>query len=156
MHAWFRLKWLADIGALLAQAPDQASRLLEVSRIQKTERSAMQALLLCHRFWDTPLPAQMPAANWPVRRLVDMACSAMTAGNSVTEPTDLRFGNARINLSLYLLSSNPRYLWRELHYQLLLPIGREKLPERIRFLFPLLRLPLWVASKLRFRTAAHQ
>jgi hypothetical protein len=150
-HAWFRLKWLADIGAMLARSSDSASRLLETSRRQGTERTVMQALLLCHRFWGTPLPPQMPVADWRVRGLVDSAYSAMTAGDAEAEPTDRLFGLAQIRLSNYLFSRNRRYLWHGFLCELFLPTDMEGLPARLQFLYPVLRLPMWVVRKLKFR-----
>jgi len=150
-HAWFRLKWLVDIEALLAKDHEAASRLLMRSQLQGTERAAMQALLLCHQFWNTPLPAQMHAANWPVRHLVRTAYAAMTAGGAIAEPQARRFDSTRIYASHFFLSSSLVYLWRECMDQFMLPDDWDKLPAGIRFLYPLLRVPIWVVNKLRHR-----
>lgn len=155
-HVWLLLKWLADVGALLALSPDAASCLLERSRAQGTQRTAMQALLLCHSFWDLPLPSQMPAANWAVRSLVRQAHSTMTAGNALVEPYDRRFGTTGIVLSRDLLSGSPRYLLNQLLSHLFSATDMERFPPRILFLYPVIRFPLWVVRKLRFRkTLAH-
>ena len=153
-HSWFRLKWLADVGALLAKNPEAASRLLEVSRSQGTSRSAMQALLLCNRFWGTPLPEQMPVAGRVVRKLVDVASSAMTAGKAATETHDPRFGTTRTNMHQYLLSSRPAYLWRQMLIDCLTPSDVDRLPEKVQFLYPLLRFPLWLVRKLAIQKPA--
>jgi hypothetical protein len=150
-HLWLCLKWLADVGALLAQAPDAASCLLERSRSHGTQRTAMQALSLCHSFWELPLPSQMPAANWVVRSMVRQAHSAMTAGNAAVGPDDQRFGTTRLVLSRDLLSGSPRYLWNQLLSHLFSAGDRKRLPPPIRFLYPVIRFPLWVVRKLRFR-----
>jgi hypothetical protein len=155
-HTWFRLKWLADVGALLAKSPDASSRLLEKALSQGTERSAMQGLILCHHFWNTPLPPQMRSDGWQLRGMVWMAYAAMSGDNAVKEPKDRRFGTTLNSMSLYLLNSSPRYLCHQLLHDLLLPVGRERLPARLRFLYPLLRLPIWVVRKLGFRKAVAQ
>jgi len=145
-HVWFRLKWLADIGALLAKSPEAGSRLLQTSRQHRTERIAMQALLLCHTFWNTPLPTQMKVPKWVARGLVKMACSAMTVGNGTTEPTERSLGILRIRLLsyFYLFYNSPRFLQEILLNEMFLPTDMERLPARIRFLYPLLRLPLFM------------
>jgi hypothetical protein len=157
-HAWYRLKWLADIGALLAKSPDAASRLLETSRCQRTERTAIQALLLCHRFWDTPLPAEMPVADWVARGLVKMPCKAMTFGRGAVEATDRLFGIARIRLSsyFYLFSDNPRVLGQILLHELFSPTDIERLPVPFRIFYPALRLPLFVARLSQSRNAVRR
>jgi len=157
-HAWFRLKWLADIGALISQSPESASLLLETSRSQRTERAAIQALLLCHLFWDTPLPAEMAAANWVARGLIKMPLKAMTAGKGATEATDRMFGIARIRISsyFYLFSDNPRALCRIFLNELFSPTDIERLPAPLRFIYPLLRLPLFVTRLSQSRKGSHQ
>jgi hypothetical protein len=77
----------------------------------------------------------------------------MTTGDAVAEPTDRRFSLARIRLSNYLFSQNRRYLWHGFLCALFLPTDMEKLPARLQFLYPVLRLPMWVARKSKFRKA---
>ena len=58
LHWWNQLKWLADIGALLAAARDGAAgRLYRAAENRGAGRAAAQAMLLCQRLLGVPLPA---------------------------------------------------------------------------------------------------
>ena len=56
LHWWNQLKWVADIGALLATAPDNAERFNNSAKVKGAGRAAAQAMLLCKQLLDTPLP----------------------------------------------------------------------------------------------------
>ena len=79
-------------------------------------------------------------AGWR-RRLLN----AMTAGQSEREPRDVRFGTTRGSLSTFLLSRSWRYRLAELNNHLTnqTDVLTVPLPERLWFLYPVLRLPLW-------------
>ena len=50
LHWWNRLKWLADVNALLASTPeDGVERLVRAAEARGAGRAAAQALLLCQR-----------------------------------------------------------------------------------------------------------
>ena len=60
LHWWNRLKWLADINALLAATPERdVERLIRAAEARGAGRAAAQALLLCRRLLGTPLPARL-------------------------------------------------------------------------------------------------
>ena len=80
----------------------------------------------------------------------------MTTGQGEHDPHDARFGTTRGSLSTFLLSRSWRYRLAELNFHLTnqTDVLTMPLPERLRFLYPLLRLPLWVwrhAAKRRVR-----
>ena len=57
LHWWNRLKWLADINALLAAAPeDGVERLFRAAEARGAGRAAAQAMLLCRRLLGRPCP----------------------------------------------------------------------------------------------------
>ena len=57
LHWWNQLKWLADIGALLAAEPEGgAERFYRAAEARGAGRAAAQAMLLCQRLLGTPLP----------------------------------------------------------------------------------------------------
>ena len=146
-HAWFRLKWLADIGALLEAAPHgEAQRLLSGTASRDAARPAAQAALLAQRVLGTTLtPSPVPRDDRVVPWIVTMAFAAMTRGDGELEPQQLAFGSILIKASEYLLKG-----WRFKLAQ----AGRDfvsfedwqlvPLPDRYVFLYPLLRLPLWL------------
>jgi hypothetical protein len=149
LHWWNRLKWLADINALLVAASnDSAERLLRAAEIRGAGRAAAQALLLCHRLLGAAVPAQliaMLARSTAVRWLEATALHAMTTGQGEHDPHDVRFGTTRGSLSTVLLSRSWRYRLTELNFHLTnqADILAVPLPERLRFLYPFLRFPIW-------------
>jgi Uncharacterised nucleotidyltransferase len=150
LHWWNRLKWLADVNALLASKPeDSIERLVRAADARGTGRAAAQALLLCQRLLAAPLPARLMTTlskSARLRWLQATALSAMTTGQGEGDPHEVRFGTSRGSLSTFLLSSSWRYWLRELKLHLInqTDVLTVPLPERMRFLYPLLRLPLWV------------
>jgi hypothetical protein len=149
LHWWYRLKWLADINALLAAATEASKeRLFRAAETRGACRAAAQAILLCRRLLKTGLSAPLPATvgkSLTMRWLEATAVSAMTAGQSESEPRNVRFGTARGSLSTFLLSRSWRYRLAELNNHLTnqTDVLTVPLPERLWFLYPVLRLPLW-------------
>lgn len=145
--SWYRLKWLADVGALLATQPEGgAERLNCAAEARSAGRAAGQAMLLCQRLLGTPLAAPLmttirnsPKGRW----LEETALNAMTAER---ERRDARFGTTLGTLSAFLLRKNWRYRLAELRTLLTnqTDVLAVPLPERFRFLYPVMRLPLWV------------
>ena len=149
-HWWNRLKWLADVNALLASKPEGSiERLVRAAEVRGTGRAAAQALLLCRRLLGATLPAQLTATlckSATVRWLEATALQAMTTGHGEQDPHEARFGTTRGSLSTFLLNRSWRYRLKELNLHLnnQTDMLTMPLPERLRFLYPLLRLPLWV------------
>jgi hypothetical protein len=149
LHWWNRLKWLADVNALLAAAPEGGvERLIRAAEARGAGRAAAQAMLLCRRLLGTPLPSHLLAAlgrGATERWLEATALSAMTGGHAEHDPHDARFGTTRGSFSTFLLSRSWRYWLAELNNHLTNPtdVLTVPLPERLRFLYPVLRLPLW-------------
>jgi len=150
LHWWYRLKWLSDINALFATMPeDRIEHLVQAAEERGAGRAASQALLLCMRVFRTHLPASLTATldNSPkMRWLVATALNAMNTGQGEYDPHEVRFGTTRGSLSTILLSRNWRYRWAELGIQLTNPtdVLTLQLPQPLGFLYPILRLPLWV------------
>ena len=149
LHWWNRLKWLADVNALLASTPeDSVERLVRAAEAKGAGRPAAQALLLCRRLFATSLPKRLIATrakSTTVRWLEATALDAMTTGRGEREPRDERFGTTRGSISTFLLSRSWRYRLSELaiHLTNQTDVLAVPLPERLRFLYPILRLPLW-------------
>jgi hypothetical protein len=80
--AWFRLKWLADLAALLAGAGEaEIRRLYERSQALGAGRSAGASLLLCHGLLGTPVP---PGLLRTLRRDPSVALLVHAARKSMT------------------------------------------------------------------------
>jgi hypothetical protein len=148
LHWWHRLKWLADINALLSAPESDVERLIGSARARGAGRAAAQALGLCQRLLGTPLPDRSMASLGSgalERWLETTALNAMTKGKGEDDPHEARFGTTRGSLSTFLLSRNWRYWLAEMGFQLTnqTDVLMVPLPERLRFLYPILRLPLW-------------
>jgi hypothetical protein len=149
LHWWNRLKWLADVNALLASTPnDGVERLVRSAEARGAGRAAAQALLLCQRLLGTNLPTRLMATldkttmmGW----LEATAVNAMTKGQGEHDPHEVRFGTTRGSLSTVLLSRSWHYRLAELGLQLTSPtdVLTLPLPRPLRFLYPVLRLPFW-------------
>jgi hypothetical protein len=149
LHWWYRLKWLADINALLAAASeDSVERLIRAAEVRGAGRATAQALLLCRRILGTPIPDRLMATltnDSTLRWLEGTALNAMTTGWEEREPRKERFGTTRGSLSTFLLSRSWRYKLAELSVHLMSQSDMltVPLPERLWFLYPGLRVPLW-------------
>jgi hypothetical protein len=149
LHWWNRLKWLADVNALLASMlEDDVERFVRAAQARGAERAVAQALLLCQKLLRTPLPTSL-RATWDtsttMRWLEATALNAMTTGEGELDPHAARFGTTRGSLSTVLLSRSWRYQLAELAIQMTngTDVLTLPLPQRLRFLYPFLRLPLW-------------
>jgi len=156
-HCWYRLKWLADIAALLGSADARKIEELFDGAVERgAGPAAAQALLLSLRLFALPLPdslLQRFTRSARARWLERIGIWALTTGNEETVPTDLPFGATKITLSSYLLRSGVRYWLTELRIQftstrdmLMLP-----LPKPFLFLYPALHVPLWLCRRMMGR-----
>jgi hypothetical protein len=149
LHWWNRLKWLADVNALLASTPQNSvERFVRAAEIRGAGRAAAQALLLCRKLFQTSLPASLTATldkSVTMRWLEATALKAMTMDQCKHDPHEVRFGTTRGSLSTFLLNRSWRYQLAELGIHLTNPtdVVTIPLPQSLQFLYPVLRLPLW-------------
>jgi hypothetical protein len=142
VHCWFRLKWLADIAALLARQPEGGiERFYRAAHARGAGRCAAQAMLLCQRILGTPIPHELITSlskDAAVRWLDAIAMKAITA--------ERRLGTTWNSLALFLLDSDWRYRLAELNDYSTNPVDilTLPLPKKLRVLYPALRLPLWL------------
>jgi Uncharacterised nucleotidyltransferase len=154
-HVWSRLKWLADLNALVAAGDVDVSGLYRHATSRGAGLCAGQALLLCQLLFDLTLPpaiAEELQRNGRTRRLASIALRAMT--NPQAKPD-----------GMIAVSENIRYQFRLGHGWAffvaqcqvasvgIFDVIALPLPPRLHFIYPLLRLPLWVwrrAGAVRF------
>jgi putative nucleotidyltransferase-like protein len=147
IHCWFRLKWLADIGALLArQSATEIERLYQAAEARGVGQCAAQAIVLCKLLLGMEFTEKVIATarkNASVRWLTSIAIQAITAD---LEPTEQLFGTARNNLSHFLLAFDIRYWLGELRNHLISPVDilTIPLPARLSAVYPIVRVPLWL------------
>ena len=151
--AWFRLKWIADVGALLGPAPPaEIERLYRRSQEMGAGRSAAQALLLCERLFATPVPKALAdelRSDRMNRWLVAVAMRKL-AGRTLTAELDEKLlGTGTIHLMQFALLPGLKFKYAELRRQLVNPADRiaVPLPPALGFLYPLVAL----ARRLKLR-----
>lgn len=153
--AWFRLKWIADVGALLgACTPGEIERLYRRSQELGAGRAPAQALLLCRRLFATPLP---PALSAELRRdrvnrwLVAIALRKLAGRTLTAELNEKLLGTGTIHLMQFALLPGLRFKYAELRRQLVNPADRVAvpLPRALGFLYPLVALARRVGLRAR-------
>jgi hypothetical protein len=122
LTAWSRLKWAADLAALLAGADSaEIDRIYARASELAPGRSADQALLLCNRLFGTPLSpalAEKLRGDRVARYLEKAALKTMGQGGAATELHDQKLGTARLNLSILFLHRGLRFKAAELRRKL--------------------------------------
>ncbi len=152
-HGWMRLKWLADVYALLRHGGDLEAtyqRMLQLG----AGRSAGQAFLLCHDLFDLPLPSPLLhdlRRDGVLRVLRRSPARLYLRGREVSEVDDLSFGTTSVYLSRMLLGSGPRGFLIELRTWAFRPdeLLKTRLPRGLFFLFPFVRVGTWAKARLQ-------
>jgi hypothetical protein len=148
-HAWSRLKWLADVDALITANDGDIAPLYRHARERGAGFCAAQALLLCRQIFDLELPPAVAAeitGNKRVKTLVAIALAAMTAPYTETEVDGGLLGVSRSVLRQFLLGKGRAFFMAQCRAS---AVGvddviRLPLPPSLHFFYPLLRLPLWL------------
>lgn len=116
--AWFRLKWIADLAALLHGMGSGSAEFLHESSVQRRAgRAPAQALLLAQRLFSTPLSARLhhELRHDAVNRLLSRA--ALKSLRDLREPTMRPLGTACLHLTQPLLLSGWRSKTLEINRQ---------------------------------------
>ena len=151
-HFWCRLKWLADLAALLASEGADLERLYASAEAAGAARSAAEALLLCEILLAVELPASLSARLREDATLARVALSltAMIGGGATS--LERRRIRHLLDLGLMLIPGDaPGSRGRELRRHFILPVDVAAicLPARATWLYFALRLPLWLTRRLR-------
>ena len=121
--SWFRLKWLADLVALLAKSGiAESAGLYERSQALGAHRCAGQALLLANRLFGTAIEPSLLTklqSSRAHRHLARLATRALLA----PEPTSRRLGTLPLHVSQFALSPLLRFKARELRTQIAVAIA---------------------------------
>jgi len=149
-HGWARLKWLADLAALLAQAGD-TPELFRAAEEAGAGRCAAQALALCETLFGLEPPEALSAKlrGGVADMLSSIALRAILSSDSKPAWTRLD-GQVETALSTFLLGSDRAFLFAEFRRYLVAPedVATFPLPERLAWLYALLRGPFWVLRRL--------
>jgi hypothetical protein len=151
---WARLKWLADLGALVAGCePERVIALHDYAEAQGVGRCSAQALLLANRVLSLPLPDALDArlrARRSHRMMVRLALRALRDGSGTQAPRhDSRAGLPILSSRLLarpgiapklgeigMMIANPR------------DRARGRLPRWAGFLYPALSVSRWIGRRV--------
>ena len=153
IHVWFRLKWLADVAALLRRMPSEfVERVASRAAALGLERVFHQSLLLAGTLLAAPVPPHLLAAasrDRAAQRLARAACQALSWRGSPGEPAETPWFNLWVSWQAFALKSELRYRWAEFQDQICSPEdwARLPLPRWLAFLYPPLRPISWIARK---------
>lgn len=153
-HAWSRLKWLADLNAFISGHVADIVRLYGHAKRIGAGPSAAQALLLCRRLFALELPAVLVdelAHDRKARWLAAIAERTMADTHAEAETARGFFSLTRVSASQFLLGSGSRFLMAQLRAELvrIRDVIDLPLPPALQFLYPFLRLPLWLWRRTR-------
>jgi Uncharacterised nucleotidyltransferase len=143
-HAWSRLKWLADLNAFIAASDAEVSHLHRYAEAKGAGFCSGQALLLCQRLFGLPLPVGIAAelqGTERVRKLYAIATDAMADRTGGNAPAPWRSFSMQ-----FLLGRGWAFFAAQCRTACvsIIDVVSLPLPPYLRFLYPLLRLPLWL------------
>ena len=156
-HGWSRLKWLADVAALMADdSANDAKRRLETAQKANAEDCVAQAFLLCDRLFGTPslkVLAQELRCSYRYRWLEHIALGAMARENAETELGQAPFYKVPIFISHFMLGRGWRFALNEFWIKVNGPydLQHAKFPNWLGFLYPLVRVASWIKRRGRMR-----
>jgi putative nucleotidyltransferase-like protein len=157
-HSWSRLKWLADLNVLLASTKPDLEPLYRHAQSVGAGICAGQALLLCEKLFGLQLPttvAQELQTSKRCQRLVAVAITAMRASETAATRDVSMTGVMRELRNQMLLGDGWAFYAAQcgLAYAGVADIVRVPLPRPLHFIYPLLRLPLWLWRRAKLAVA---
>ena len=156
MNLWVRLKWLADVAALLASGSLDHEQLYRSSLALGAGRCGGLGLILCNLFFCTAVPASLLAELRGDRGLLLLERSTIAAmGRCETQAdgTESAWQMLSIIFSTFVMKRGWRYRAAELRFRLFFPYGPRHLAVW-PWLWPILSLlefPRFVLKRMRLR-----
>jgi hypothetical protein len=152
-HAWSRIKWLADLNALLKDADAaEIERLYRRSLELGAGRATAQGLLLCADLLGLALPAalerELRRDRW-TRYMCRVAMQAMLYGNASTELNEGVLGTVRIHFAHLVMQRGIGYKLFELRRKFGVEEGGAASAV-------LLAAPRWLIRRARARKAVRK
>lgn len=152
-HGWYRLKWLADFNAFLSGK--DCTELYRYAVDRHMGLFAGYGLMLCHRYFETPLSADVlhEISGWRVRLLCRITHWILTGRPALKEPLHC-FALRMALRPVWLLQCTSFRAWfRHMSATVFSCADMQKypLPHGLFFLYPLLRFPLWCVRRIRWR-----
>lgn len=150
-HNWSRLKWLADLGALLGRSsPERIELFYATAHRNGAGRAASIALLLCQSLLGIELPGRVLQQARRDRIAVALRSNAeagLGQDGGTRDHDHHSSGWLRMVIARYLLGPGLAHKWREACFHWNFPVDRVRLdlPRPLEFLYHALRIPLWLA-----------
>lgn len=151
-HGWARLKWLADIGALLIDSDDGGVRYWRAAQTAGADRAVASALVLADRLLAIDLPPGFVAPHsWRLRALLALSSRTMMAGGGARELASTPYRGwvefaAKLLIAPTLRSLAPTLRRLAISSE---DVGTLALPAGCIWLYPLLRVPMLVVRRQR-------
>lgn len=158
-HSWSRLKWLADANALIGSNDSTIAAFYRHAKAIGAGLCAAQMLVLCQRFLAMPLPPELSdafASDRRVATLASIAEAAIAAPTAETEGDGSLASLAQYMRTQFLLGRGAAFYAAQIRIAVIVPVDaiRVPLPPILQFLYPLLRLPLWLQRRANVRRAS--
>lgn len=154
VDGWSRMKSLADLHALVATAePGTLSAWHDRAVALGARAPSEQAMVMMHDLFALPLPTELASTigrSWHVRTLVTGAYRLMAVRDGATEIDGWSYGRMLSLAMQALLGRNIAYLWQLVRSVLYMQseMYRSKLPTALYPLYPLVRVPTWLISRI--------
>jgi hypothetical protein len=151
-HAWARIKWLADVAALLHRAPDGGSGLLAAAKRGGGGIAAGSAVMLAQEVFGLAPPAGfVPPRGLRITVLVRLSRRIMRAGQGARELEATPWRGWTEMLAKLLVAAGWRGRLAVLRRLVLAgeDIAQVPLPRKLLWLYPFLRVPLLVRRRAR-------
>jgi hypothetical protein len=152
-HAWSRLKWLADVAALVGrEPPEEMERLYRRAATFGAGRSAAAALLLAHELLGLALAPRLEAelrSSRAVRFLVAVARDAMVRGGADAELDESVLGTVGVHLSHFRMARGLGYKLSEARRKIASVGSGADEPAWLRIMAPFRAVPLWLRRRMR-------
>jgi hypothetical protein len=146
-HSWSRLKWLADLNALILSTNPDIERLYRHAQKIGAGLCAAQGLLLCQGLLNLQLPTRLAeelGGNKRHQKLVANALDALTTPN-LGSVVGIWAVLRELRNQFLLGTGLPFYLSQcRLALVGVADIVRLPLPRPLHFIYPLVRVPLWL------------
>jgi hypothetical protein len=155
IHGWARLKWIADVNALLGnRSPEEIERLHRSAVQLGAGRTPGVALLLCNLLFALPLERalfQSLNADRRTGQLVATGLRCIVHGGGAEEIGQYSLTGLRMTGSHVWLVPGTRYAWSQVREKWLSPDDRVhiRLPASLGFLYHLIRVPSFLARLYR-------
>lgn len=148
LHDWGRLRWLADVAAFLnAQGSIRLEPLVDAARLRGAGLAAEQSVLLCHLLFATPAPKRSSERAQALARHALRSIEAPFTRQSLLSNVAFNLRKWRMHRHFYDSNLAALGLLR-VHRASLDDIVSLPLPAGMDFLYPLLRIPRWLARKI--------